>query len=70
MAKKTIVKAASPAANDMRKWQAEEDLRTLRRAEEIRADKTRVRMAQRVAQQEVAALSRIAKTPAGMKGKR
>ncbi|MGE0289515.1 MAG: hypothetical protein AB7I42_26000 [Bradyrhizobium sp.] len=53
----------------MRRWQAEEDLRTLRRAEEIRADKSRVAMAQKMATQEVKALQRVAGKPTP-KGKR
>lgn len=52
-----------PSRADMereRRWRAESDLRTLREAEQIRADRSRVNMAQKVAQEEVRALSRIA----------
>ena len=49
MAKKNTI--AGPSMTEQRRWQAEDDLRTLRRAEEIRADKSRVAMAQKMAQQ-------------------
>ena len=42
-----------------KKWRAEEDLRTLRRAEEVKSDPARMNYAKRIAQQEVAALKRI-----------
>ena len=58
-----------PSATEQRRWQAEDDLRTLRRAEEIRADKSRVAMAQKMATQEVKALQRVA-GKAAPKGKR
>lgn len=58
-----------PSASEQRRWQAEDDLRTLRRAEEIRADKSRVAMAQKMATQEVKALQRVA-GKAAPKGKR
>lgn len=43
-----------------KRYRAEDDLRTLRRAEEVRSDPGRVRMAQRVAREEVKVLSRVA----------
>ena len=58
-----------PSAAEQRRWQAEDDLRTLRRAEEIRADAARVRQAQRIATQEMKALERVAGKPAA-RGKR
>ena len=58
-----------PSAAEQRRWQGEDDLRTLRRAEEIRADPTRVRQAQRIATQEMKALQRVAGKPT-TKGKR
>jgi len=67
MPKKNTI--AGPSMAEHRRWQAEEDLRTLRRAEEIRADKSRVAMAQKVASQELKALHRVVGKPAG-KGKR
>lgn len=56
-----------PSMVDQRRWQAESDLSTLRRVEEIRSDPARMREAQKLAKKEVAALNRIA--PRG-KGKR
>ncbi len=41
------------------KWQAEEDLRTLRRAEEIRQQPQRLKQASRLADQELRALQAI-----------
>ncbi len=41
------------------RWQAEEDLRTLRRAEEIRQQSKRLKQASRLADQEVRALQAI-----------
>ncbi|MCP9820019.1 hypothetical protein KBZ18_11015 [Synechococcus sp. Cruz-9H2] len=41
------------------RWQAEEDLRTLRRAEEIRQQPQRLKQASRLADQEVRALQAI-----------
>ncbi len=67
MARKNTI--SGPSMADHRRWQAEEDLRTLRRAEEIRADKSRVAMAQKMATQELKALQRVAGKPAP-KGKR
>lgn len=41
------------------RWQAEDDLRTLRRAEEIRQQPQRLKQASRLADQEVRALQAI-----------
>lgn len=46
-------------AAEMRRFQAEDDLRTLRRAEEIKSDKTRVVAAKRIAKSEIKALGKI-----------
>jgi len=42
-----------------KKYQAEDDLRTLRRAEEIKADKKRVSEAKKIAKQEIKALKKL-----------
>ena len=42
-----------------KKFRTEDDLRTLRRAEEIKKDKSRVADARKLAKQEVAALRKI-----------
>jgi len=47
---------------EQRRWQAEDDLRTLTRAREIEANKTRMTQVQKVAQQQVKTLSSVAKT--------
>lgn len=66
MAKKTTRKRAStavslgPSRSEMLKYQAEDDLRTLRRAQEIQNDKTRMARAKRVASQEMKALESVA----------
>ena len=57
-------KVSGPSKSSMdqeRKWRAEDDLRTLRRAAEVQADKGRVRDAQKIAKQEFAALERVIK---------
>lgn len=46
-------------AAEARRFQAEDDLRTLRRAEEIKSDKTRVVAAKRIAKSEIKALGKI-----------
>jgi len=56
-----------PSLKQEREWRAESDLRTLREAEAIRADPSRVRYAQKIAQKEMKALERVAgkTTPKG-----
>jgi hypothetical protein len=49
----------SPVAMDNR-WRAESDLRTLRDAEEIKADSSRVRAAKSEAKKQMNALSKVA----------
>lgn len=67
----------SPNARSMRseeaKWQAEDDVRTLMRAQEIQADRARMARAGQIAKQKAAEASRIATMaskvkPAPMKG--
>lgn len=61
--KATTSKAPNPApvsAMD-KKWQAEDDARTLMRAEEIKADKGRLGKAKSVAAQQAKAAARIGK---------
>lgn len=52
--------AMSSAAQE-RKWQAESDLRTLKSAAEIQADKSRVKAAQNEAQNQMRALQNVTK---------
>lgn len=59
MAKKKS--AAVIAKEENEKWQAEDDVRTLRRAEEIRTDRARLAAAKRVAKEEQAALAKLTK---------
>lgn len=49
----------SPFIDSDKKWRAESDLRTLREAEEIRSDKSRVSAAQTEGRKQMAALSRV-----------
>jgi hypothetical protein len=48
-------------SKDEMKWRAEDDMRTLLRAEEIRADKARLSKASAVAKQQMAAVAKVAK---------
>jgi hypothetical protein len=59
---KSCTPMCGPSAAEERKWKAEDALRTLRRAEEIRNDPALMRAAQRMAKDEQAALARIADT--------
>ena len=45
----------------MRRYQAEDDLRTIQRAKEIAGDKTRMNAASSLAKEQIAALSKVAK---------
>lgn len=45
---------------DEKRWRAEDDLRTLQRAEEIKADRSRLSGAQKHAKAQVAALTKVA----------
>jgi hypothetical protein len=53
-------KVTGPSRAEEMKWRAEDDLRTLQRAQEIQADKARMGMAKRMAAQQVKALSKVA----------
>ena len=44
-----------------KRWRAESDLRTLREAESVKSDPSRVRMAQQVAREEMKALAKVTK---------
>ena len=48
-----------PSKAEMEKFQAEDDVRTLVRASEIRADKARFRRATKAAQQQLKALQEV-----------
>jgi hypothetical protein len=64
MSKKTI--APMPAANyakQEREWRAQDDLRILRQAEEIRMDKSRLTHASKMAEREMKALQKVAGKP-------
>ena len=62
--KKIASKKSSPAANSIKsqeaKWQAEDDVRTLMRADEIKADKSRMIMAKQIAKKQAADAAKIA----------
>ena len=49
----------TPKTADDRKWQAEEDVRTLVRAEEIRKDAARLRRATAMAKKQLTALQGV-----------
>lgn len=66
----TTKKSISPVAFDDAKWRAEEDMRTLTRAKEIEADRTRLAAAKRVAEQKIKEMqSVVAKKAAPMRKK-
>ena len=48
-------------SEDERRWGAEDDARTLRRAQEIQSDKSRVKDAHKVIEKELNALTSVAK---------
>jgi hypothetical protein len=56
-------KGMSMCAMD-KEYRAQDDLRALRQAEEIRTDKSRLSAAQKLATKEVQALQRVGKPPA------
>lgn len=55
---------ASTGSFDEKKWRAQEDMRTLTRAREIEADRTRLAAAKREAGTELKKLQAITKAPA------
>lgn len=56
----TVSPASRMTASD-KKWQAQSDLRTIQEAAQIQADKGRMTAAQKEAQNQMAALSSVAK---------
>lgn len=50
---------AGPSAKDMKKWQAEDDLRTLINAEKIKKDKPRLAAAMKYRDEQLASLTKI-----------
>lgn len=61
MAKKGTVAAAPRPLKEEKRWQAQDDLRTLQRAQEIQADKRRMAACKTEARTQMATLSRAAK---------
>jgi len=63
MAKRKAKRKAQPAVRSMaaqeREWQAQDDLRVLRQADEIRATPARVRAAKAIADKEMKALKKV-----------
>lgn len=58
----SVVVERKPSKEDIereKKWRAEDDIRTLQRAEEIKRDKERMTMAKRVAKDQVQDLKKI-----------
>lgn len=56
---------AAVSQKEQRRYQAEDDLRTLGRAEEIRKDSGRMRVARRVAKQQLREVSRTVRMIGG-----
>ncbi len=57
-----MAKKKTPAqiqAEEAKRFQAEDDLRTLRRAEEVKSDSSRLRSAQTIAKEEMQALQKV-----------
>lgn len=52
---------AMPSSPDEEKWRAEEDLRTLRRADEIKKDQDRLSKARQLAKDELGALRKVSR---------
>lgn len=59
MVTKKVATARITAAD--KKWQAQDDLRTIQRASEIQMDKSRMTAAQKEAQSQIASLSSLTK---------
>lgn len=55
--------ANSAIAFDEAKWRAEEDMRTLTRAKEIEADRTRLAAAKRIAEQKIKEMQKVVSKP-------
>lgn len=58
--KAKVVKLSGPSMKDEARWQAEDDMRTLTRAQEIQADKSRMARVASVAKQQAAAATKVA----------
>lgn len=58
---KTICERPTKMTTEEKKYQAEDDLRTLRRAEEVKMSKNRLEAAKVIAKQEIKALNKIQK---------
>lgn len=59
--KAPALKVSGPSMQDQSKWQAEDDARTLMRAEEIKRDSARIKAAQAQAKRQMEELSRVVK---------
>lgn len=54
-----------PSMADEKRWQAEDDMRTLTRAKEIEADRARMAAAKRIAEQKIKEMQKVVnKAPA------
>ena len=61
MTKKTKTKSSPPVMKEERKWKVQEALSTLKRAEEIKKDKPMMKDCKKMAKEEMAMMSKIAK---------
>lgn len=67
MKTKPVSKKSAPVSQGMKiskeeqKWRAEDDMRTLLRAEEIKADRARLSKASAIAKKQMAAVAKVAK---------
>ncbi len=59
--KKAVTNVRAIRLKEDKKWRAEEDLRTLKNAEEITNDSGRMSAAKRIAREQMAALQKLAK---------
>lgn len=59
--KKSVVSAAPRVTAADKRWQAQSDLRTIQEAAQIQANKSRMSAAQKEAQNQMAALTSVAK---------
>lgn len=57
----TIIQASRPSKSEENKWRAEDDARTLMRAEEIKRDPTRIKAARSQAKKQMEELARVVK---------
>lgn len=61
VATKRAVKVKAVSTREEDRWRAEEDARTLMRAEEIKRDRARMAKARAVAKKQISELSKVAK---------